>query len=192
MRHFRSALISFVALLLLSSIAAAQDANTALAGSSAQAGGPVSFDQAIARIIDREHFAMTQLRSLHPIVETYIQNLKDNGESANPPASDQYFLGQLDMSHGPNDRAFASKPDAGFFHLLSKLNRLYQMKFLPRGFAQMAIVDEDLQRQNYDFAFVHREFLGEVRCLVLDVNPKQHSGNGQFKGRIWVEDQDYN
>src|SRR5205809_4384849 len=56
----------------------------------------------------------------------------------------------------------------------------------------MAIVDEDLQRQNYDFAFVHREFLGEVRCLVLDVNPKRHPGNGQFKGRIWVEDQDYN
>src|SRR5205809_6767517 len=56
----------------------------------------------------------------------------------------------------------------------------------------MAIVDEDLQRQNYDFAFVRREFLGEVRCLVLDVNPKRHPGNGQFKGRIWVEDQDYN
>src|SRR5207244_3827454 len=74
----------------------------------------------------------------------------------------------------------------------SKLTRLYQMKFLPRGFSQMAIVDEDLQRQNYDFAFVRREFLGEVRCLVLDVNPKRHPGNGQFKGRIWVEDQDYN
>jgi hypothetical protein len=192
MRHFRSALISFVALLLLSSVAAAQDANAALAGSSVQGGGPVSLDQVIARIIDREHFAMTQLRSLHPIVETYIQNLKDNGESANFPASDQYFLGQLDMSHGPNDRAFASKPDAGFFHPLSKLSRLYQMRFLPRGFAQMAIVDEDLQRQNYDFAFVRREFLGEVRCLVLDVNPKRHPGNGQFKGRIWVEDQDYN
>ncbi len=192
MRYFRSALICFIALVLLSSVAAAQDANAAPAGSAAQAGAPVSLDQLVAKVIDREHFAMTQLRSLHPIVETYIQNLKDDRESADLPASDQYFLGQLDMSHGPNDRAFANKPDASFFHPLSKLTRLYQMKFLPRGFAQMAIVDEDLQRQNYDFAFVRREFLGEVRCLVLDVNPKRHPGNGQFKGRIWVEDQDYN
>src|SRR6266571_8783326 len=192
MRYFRSALICFIALVLLSSVAAAQDANAAPAGSAAQAGAPVSLDQLVAKVIDREHFAMTQLRSLHPIVETYIQNLKDDRESADLPASDQYFLGQLDMSNGPNDRAFANKPDASFFHPISKLTRLYQMKFLPRGFAQMAIVDEDLQRQNYDFDFVSSEIIGEDRCLVLDVNPKRHPGNGQFKGRIWVEDQDYN
>ncbi len=161
MRYFRSVLISFVAPVLLSTLVSGQgqDTNAAPAGSAAQAGAPVSLDQLVAKVIDREHFAMTQLRSLHPIVETYIQNLKDDRESADLPASDQYFLGQLDMSHGPNDRAFANKPDASFFHPLSKLTRLYQMKFLPRGFAQMAIVDEDLQRQNYDFAFVRREFL---------------------------------
>ncbi len=192
MRYFRSVLISFVAPVLLSTLVSGQDTNAAPVGSLAQASTPVSLDQVVAKVIDREHFFMSQLRSLHPIVETYIQNLKDNRESADLPASDQYFLGQLDMSHGPNDRAFANKPDASFFHPISKLTRLYQMKFLPRGFAQMAIVDEDLQRQNYDFAFVRREFLGEVRCLVLDVNPKRHPGNGQFKGRIWVEDQDYN
>src|SRR5205807_466492 len=192
MRYFRSVLISFVAPVLLSTLVSGQDTNAAPVGSLAQASTPVSLDQVVAKVIDREHFFMSQLRSLHPIVETYIQNLKDNRESADLPASDQYFLGQLDMSHGPNDRAFANKPDASFFHPISKLTRLYQMKFLPRGFAQMAIVDEDLQRQNYDFAFVRREFLGEVRCLVLDVNPKRHPGNGQFLGRIWVEDQDYN
>jgi hypothetical protein len=192
MRYFRSALICFIALVLFSSVAAAQDANAAPAGPPAQTNAAVSLDQVVAKVIDREHFFMSQLGSLHPIVETYIQNLKDNRESTDLPASDQYFLGQLDMSHGPSDRTFAKKPDASFFHPLSKLTRLYQMKFLPGGFAQMAIVDEDLQRQNYDFALVRREFLGEVRCLVLDVNPKQRPGNGQFKGRIWVEDQDYN
>src|SRR5439155_1424629 len=35
------------------------------------------------------------------------------------------------------------------------------------------------------------EFLGEARCLVLDVKPKGNSGDG-FSGRIWVEDRDYN
>jgi hypothetical protein len=38
---------------------------------------------------------------------------------------------------------------------------------------------------------VHREFLGEVRCLVFDVTPLPHAGKGRFTGRIWVEDQDF-
>ena len=39
---------------------------------------------------------------------------------------------------------------------------------------------------------MHREFVGEVRCLVFDVKPKKGAGTGMFQGRIWVEDQDYN
>jgi len=60
------------------------------------------------------------------------------------------------------------------------------------GFAQMVVLDEDFQRKYYDFTFVRREFLGEVRCLVMDVAPKKDGGNGRFLGRIWIEDQDYN
>ena len=76
--------------------------------------------------------------------------------------------------------------------VFSKLTSLYAMKFLPLGFAQMVIVDDDFQRKYYDFNFVRREFLGEVRCLVIDVEPKKNTGGGRFMGRIWVEDQDYN
>ncbi|MGA8312265.1 MAG: M48 family metalloprotease, partial [Terriglobales bacterium] len=36
-----------------------------------------------------------------------------------------------------------------------------------------------------------QEFLGEVRCIVMDVQPKDNAG-GRFLGRIWVEDHDYN
>jgi hypothetical protein len=40
---------------------------------------------------------------------------------------------------------------------------------------------------------VRREFLGEVRCIVFDVQPKAKSGNEVgFLGRIWIEDHDYN
>src|SRR5262249_20303803 len=46
-------------------------------------------------------------------------------------------------------------------------------------------------RRHYIFDYVHREFLGEVRCLVFDVVPAPHSGIGRFKGRIWVEDRKY-
>ena len=187
----RLSFFAFLALILFSTLSPSQDSSpTSPAGSSSQS-GPNSLDQVISRIIDREHFLVSELKALHPVVETYIQNLEDD-RGANAPRSDQYFLGQLDMSHGPDDHRFGSKPDRGFFHPLSKLAGVYQMKLLPRGFVQMAILDEDLQGQNYDFAFVRREFLGEVRCMVLDLNPKPHTGKGRFKGRVWVEDQDYN
>jgi hypothetical protein len=68
---------------------------------------------------------------------------------------------------------------------------IFSRKFLPVGFAQMVMLDRDFQRNNYDFKFVRQEFLGEVRCLVLDVQPKGKAG-GRFLGRIWVEDREYN
>jgi hypothetical protein len=76
--------------------------------------------------------------------------------------------------------------------VLSKLTNLYSMKFLPLGFAQMVMLDEDFQKKSYDLTFVRREFVGELRCLVIDVQPKPKAGSGRFMGRIWVEDQDYN
>src|SRR5271165_1475700 len=60
------------------------------------------------------------------------------------------------------------------------------------GFAQMVILDADFQRKYYNFNFVRREFLGDVRCLVIDVQPKEGQKEARFMGRIWVEDQDYN
>ena len=50
----------------------------------------------------------------------------------------------------------------------------------------------DFDREHYDFHYIRREFLGDVRCLVFDITPKPKSGRGRFLGRVWVEDQDYN
>jgi hypothetical protein len=143
------------------------------------------------RVVEREHFFLAQIRHLHPLAETYIQNLKEQKEGGLTPVSDQYFLGRIDMSNGADDRSLMGQPGFGR-RVVSKLTSLYSMKFLPLGFAQMMVLDDDFQRKYYDFTFVRREFLGEVRCLVVDVQPKPHSGNGHFIGRIWVEDQDYN
>src|SRR5208282_1635860 len=153
-----------------------------------------SFDQVIDRAIEREHFFMAQMKQLHPLVETYIQNLKENKDLDDPvPASDVYFLGRLDMSEGTDDRTFVSPTTAGLGkRMLGKLKNVYAMRFLPLGFAQMVILDEDFQRRNYDFTFVRREFLGELRCIVVDVAPKKDAPGGRFLGRIWIEDQDYN
>src|SRR3977135_452852 len=153
-----------------------------------------SFDQVVDRAVEREHFFMAQMKQLHPLVETYLQNLKQDKELDAPvPASDVYFLGRLDMSQGTGDRVFTLPSSAGLGkRMLSKLSNVYSMKFLPLGFAQMVVLDQDFQRRYYDFTFVRREFLGEVRCIVMDVAPKKDAGKGRFLGRIWIEDQDYN
>lgn len=164
--------------------AAAQQASAAAA----------SFDQVVDRAIEREHFFIAQMKQLHPLVETYLQNLKEDNDLGAPvPVSDVYFLGRLDMSEGTDDRAFTSPSTAGLGkRMLGKLSNVYSMKFLPLGFAQMVVLDQDFQRKYYDFTFVRREFLGEVRCVVMDVAPKKDAGKGRFLGRIWIEDQDYN
>src|ERR1035441_6830825 len=153
-----------------------------------------SFDQVIDRAVEREHFFMAEMKHLHPLVETYLQNLKQDKDIDAPvPTSDVYFLGRLDMSEGTDDRAFYTPTTAGLGkRLLNKLSNVYSMKFLPLGFAQMVVLDQDFQRKYYDFTFVRREFLGEVRCVVVDVAPKKDAGKGRFLGRIWIEDQGYN
>ena len=155
-----------------------------------------SFDQVVDRAVEREHFFMAQMKQLHPLVETYIQNLREDKDLDAPvPASDVYFLGRLDMSEGEgaDDRTFVSPTTAGLGkRMLSKLKDVYSMRFLPLGFAQMVILDQDFQRKNYSFTFVRREFLGEVRCVVIDLAPKKDAPSGRFLGRIWVEDQNYN
>ena len=65
------------------------------------------------------------------------------------------------------------------------------MEFLPRGFLQMIYLDTNgFNRQHYKFDYVGREFLGEVRCLVFDVDPYRKTTKDALSG-VWVEDQDY-
>ncbi len=152
---------------------------------------PSSFDQVIDRVVERERAFNEQMRTLQPLVETYIQTLGPDPELGLVPASDTYFLGRLDLKNGVEDRSFLERPKGGksFF---SKLAQPYVPHFLARGFAQMVLMDSDFDRSKYEFDFVRREFLGEIRCIVMDVRPKKDSGKGRFIGRVWVEDQDYN
>jgi len=143
------------------------------------------------RVVQREHYFMAQMRHMHPMVETYLQDLKNDADGHPDPVKDQYFLGRLDMSEGAEDVSFVGQP--GFGHrMLSKLTGVYSLHYLPMGFAQMVVLDTDFQKKYYKFTFVRREFLGELRCLVIDVQPREGEKSVRFLGRIWVEDQDYN
>jgi Peptidase family M48 len=152
---------------------------------------PGSFDEVIDRVVEREHLLLGQMRNLRPMVETYIQNLKSDTNGNSVPTNDQYFLGRLDMGDGPEDVSFMGQ--AGFGRSsFRKLTAIFSLHFQPLGFAQMIVPDTDLYKKYYKFSYVRREFMGEVRCLVIDVQPKPDAPPGRFVGRIWVEDQAYN
>lgn len=202
MRSLKLPPLSWVAVIFFSLWAMGQSTDPSQSGSTDRNPGaeqlsvptsstPVTFDQVMDKVVEREHFFNAQMRHLHPMVETYIQNLKNTKDATTVPTKDEYFLGRLDMSNGADDRSFMGEPGFGRM-LMSKLTSLYALKFLPLGFAQMVVLDDDFQKKYYNFTFVRREFLGEVRCLVIDVQPKDNAGNGRFLGRMWVEDQDYN
>ena len=150
----------------------------------------MAFDQIVDQIIQKEGEFLKTIRNFSPLVETYIQNLKPDLELGAVPISDQYFLGTLDLRKGLNERSFLQQ--GHLTEWFDKLTSIYSLKYLPLGFAQMIFVDSNsFDRQHYSFTFVRREFLGEVRCVVIDVAPLANSGNSRFLGRVWVEDEGY-
>jgi hypothetical protein len=153
---------------------------------------PTTLDQVVDRIIQREDGLMDMLKTRTPIVETYLQNLQWDAQLGPVPKDDRYFLGRIDLSQSIDRKSFLTD-DSMEKHLLGGFTRLFKVQYQPLGFSWMIFVDRsDFDKQHYDFQYVRREFLGDVRCLVFDVTPKKGSGTGRFLGRIWVEDQDFN
>jgi hypothetical protein len=153
---------------------------------------PVSIDQVVDAIIEREHALIQFLKNRTPLVETYLQNLTPDTKLGAVPKEDHYFLGRLDM--GDVDRRDYLAKETSFQRtLMGGVTKLFRIQYQPMGFSWMIFADrQNFDRSHYDFHYVHREFLGEVRCLVFEVTPKKNAGTGLFQGQIWVEDQDYN
>ncbi len=154
---------------------------------------PVSIDQVVDQIIEREHALITFLKNRTPLVETYLQNLTPDTKLGAVPKEDHYFLGRLDMADIVDRHDYLSKQMSFQQNLMGGVTKLFRIQYQPMGFSWMVFADrQNFDRNHYDFHYVHREFLGEVRCLVFEVTPKKGAGTGLFQGQIWVEDQDYN
>src|SRR5207248_7450704 len=122
-----------------------------------------------------------------------LQNLKLDNQMGPSPVQDHYFFGRMDMADTVDRRDYLSKEASFQNRMLGGITKLFKFEYKPMGFSWMVYADrEDFDRSHYDFKYVHREFLGDVRCIVFDVTPKKEAGKGRFLGRIWVEDQDYN
>lgn len=150
---------------------------------------PVSQNEFIDRMMKAETALMDRLGDYHPVVEVYLQNLVPDPKVGSVPVRDDYFLGQFDGSDGP--AATALSPGRGWFKRPGLMNRAFAFEYVPSGFAATTVPDlQVFDRDRYDFEFVRREFLDEVRCVVLEVWPKNRDENG-FKGRIWVDDRNF-
>ncbi|PYX28516.1 MAG: hypothetical protein DMG80_16505 [Acidobacteria bacterium] len=166
---------------------------TLSAGAQQPVAPSTTMDQVVDRVVEREHALMDMLKSRTPFVETYLQDVKFDPKTGRAPAQDHYFLGRMDLSERVDRRDYLTS-DASFErHLLGGFTRLFKFEYRPMGFSWMIYADrDDFNRKTYDFKFVQREFLGDIRCLVFDVSAKNGSSKGRFRGRIWVEDHDYN
>jgi hypothetical protein len=158
-----------------------------------QPAAPTTMDQVVDRTIEREHALMDFLKTRTPLVETYLQNLKLDPQFGPAPSQDHYFLGRMDMAESVDRRNYLPKDSNFQNRLMGGFTKLFKFEYKPLGFSWMIFADrEDFDRNHYDFRYVRREFLGDVRCIVFDVTPKKDAGKGRFLGRVWVEDQDYN
>ncbi len=156
---------------------------------------PTTMDQVVNLFIQREHGLIKMLSARTPVVETYLQNLTSDPQFGPVPSEDHYFLGRLDMGESVDRKDYLKDEEKVSMQqrLLGGFAKLYKVEYQPMGFSWMVYADRtDFDREHYDFHYVRREFLGDVRTLVFDVTPKPKSGRGRFLGRIWVEDQDFN
>lgn len=177
--------------------AQAPAADQTQAQSSGSSSGQVTtVNQAIDRIIAREHDEVATIRRYTPIIETYIQDMKPDPDMGAVPVKDHYYLGQANLASGVVDNSMLGGDKKGGvlnqFNPIAHLTSYFGSDFVPAGFLQMVYIDTNgFDRQHYQFDYVRTEFLGNVRCLVFDLAPLPKSGRGRFQGRIWVEDQNF-
>jgi Peptidase family M48 len=187
-RAIRCSVLSFLVASSLATLAAsAAPAQQAIATAK-------TMDEVIDRVVTNENRLNSQISQYTPLVETYIQNLKPDKELGYTPAGDKYFLGRAQFSKGVELVSLSDTSGKGK-KIFTGIGNFFSfaMQYLPDGFLQMIFIDTNgFDKGHYKFDYVRREFLGEVRCLVFDVTPREKAGKGRFLGRIWVEDQDYN
>src|SRR6202046_2007003 len=180
-------LLSMVVLTGIASITAAQTAVTDSRSGQGLSATPTqrTADELIDRIIAREHEEIKVINSYDPIIETYVQVYSQKRNGDRNLSGDYYYLGQAELS---------DRKEFGYRSMLARKDQYPKKGFIdssfnPLGFVQMVYIDQTgFDREHYAFHYVGLEFLGSVRCVVLDVQPLQRDLRIGFSGRIWAED----
>jgi len=165
---------------------------------------PAEITNIVYRVIANEWQVRNKLEEFSPRIETYVQYYKPDRELGDEATSDDYFLGRLNFALGKEKISTHAK-EASFLEgnpePLKKLRitgiaglagalspHLHVSEFA----VQPLVVDENnFDRQHYVFTPVRWEYLGDVRCLAIDVHPKDKNAFAAFQGRIWAEDHNF-
>jgi hypothetical protein len=152
----------------------------------------------MVRLIDQssmhERGVLAALQQRAPVVETYIQDYKPDTILSAVPTEDHYFLGRVDFGRVIEDNRYQEAGGKktmykGSVMFVNGLTKAFKIEYVAQGFVQMLLLDANhFDRQHYDFTFVRREFLGDIRTQLFDVQPRPGSGPGRFIGRVWIED----
>ena len=154
--------------------------------------------QALEKIVAQENQMVKKFSGYSPRVETYIQEIHTDKARHKSIVGDDYFLGRLQAKDGVIEHSFLPSEGITLHGVMSKallygpVLHIFSFELKPGSFAYPIFIDaQHFDLQHYQFEFVGREFLGQVRCLVFNVGPRAGAGKGLFEGRIWVEDQGY-
>ncbi len=154
--------------------------------------------QLVTKAMGQEKIIVKQIAKHTPVVQTYIQNMRPDPVEYQVPVSDQYIIGRVDFGKTFSDEQYDPKATKrgllqGSLGYITGLSKAFELSYSPTGFMEMMFIDPaGFDFQHYDFSFVRREFIGNVRTAVFDVKPSKRAGAGRFFGRIWVEDRDGN
>src|SRR5271168_1420736 len=103
-------------------------------------------NQAVDRIIAREHDEIATIRRYNPIIETYIQDMKPDKDLGAVPVRDHYFLGQANLANGIGYNSMLDNKQKGKISQLNPLAHLgsyFSSSYVPEGFLQMIYLDEN-------------------------------------------------
>jgi hypothetical protein len=158
---------------------------------------PSEITRIIYRLIANEWQCRQKLREYSPRLETYVQYVQPDPEFGDVAKKDAYFLGRLKFELGREEISTEAKEDSFLWDsnpswLLRSAEKLKPHIRLDEFAVEPLVVDENnFDRKHYTFEPVRWEYLGSVRCLAIDVHPRDLESTGAFEGRIWVEDRDY-
>ena len=158
-----------------------------------QPGDSTEIAAIVARVTANEKQVRVKLQEYSPRVETYLQFYQPDSQLGETVTNDDYFLGRLNFSNGIDslgqETSFVPEKATGRWHDFRKAKeRLALNQFA----LQPLVVDENnFDERHYVFEPVRWVYLGETRCLIIDVHPREPNSAGAFRGRIWVEGRNY-
>jgi len=152
----------------------------------------------LAKASSQEKFVVKTILQHPPLVQTYIQHMQQDPQLGSVPTSDEYLLGRVDFGRTFTSNLYAQRGQkkglfSGSKGFMNHLTSMFQLQFSADGFMDMMFIDAgSFDQSHYNFVFVRKEFLGEIKTSVFDVQPKPKMGMGRFVGRVWIDDENGN